>query len=453
MPNFDVRTIVLGAFLMHSLLFVSMFALYRGLPRVLPGLREGVIASFGWASGAGVILLRGSIPDFLSLVFGNMLVTGGIWFIFFGLHLSIRGPLARKNWFWVAATVGNIPILYLSLSGNYPAFLAFITGYNGVLYFMCLTVAGRKRPLGFASGITAFAFGMAATVSLLRSFTVVVGIDVVEQVFAPVMLQRWYFSLVALALVLISMGFSLITYERLNKLLMTANSDLESEVATRTVDLRQEIERKQALERLLASTTESERRRIGNELHDDLGQRLTGISLIAEVLSRELRKVNQYLSEHADAIQRAASDAIIQVRGLAHGLIPVAPEPEGFGEALAQLAQASSAQGLNCKFEYDEPVDVKNPDVAANLFRIAQEAVTNAIRHAKARNITIRLDDIEGKVVLSVADDGRGFVWPQPQTENGRGMGIMDFRASLIHYRMDVNSAPGRGTEIKAMEC
>ena len=257
----------------------------------------------------------------------------------------------------------------------------------------------------------------------------------------------------ALAMLSTSMGFSLITYERLNKLLDTANSVLESEVAARTADLRQEIGRKQALERLLASTTESERRRIGNELHDDLGQCLTGISLIAEVLSRELGKANQYLSEHADAIQRAASEAIVQVRRLAHGLIPVALEPGGFGDALAQLARASSVQGIDCKFEFDEPVDIKNPDVAANLFRIAQEAVSNAMRHAKARNITIRLDEIEGKVVLSVADDGRGFVWPQPQTANGRGMGIMDFRTLLISYRLDIVSTPGRGTLIKAMEC
>ena len=453
MPNLDPRTVVLVAFLMISLLFVSLFALYKSLPRVLPGLREGVVALFGWAAGGGLILLRGSIPDFLSLIVGNMLITGGIWFMFMGLHLSIRGPLVQKTWIWVSAIAGNMLIVYFPLVGNYSDFLAFLTGYNGVLHGICSIFAWRAKPFGFALGITAFALGLAATVSLLRFFTLVAGIDVVEQVFEPLILQRWYFSLVCLAILMTSLGFSLITYERLNKLLVAANGDLESQVAARTVDLSQEIKRKQTLERLLSSTTESERRRIGNELHDDLGQRLTGISLIAEVLSKELEKAGFYLSGHADAIQQAASEAIVQVRGLAHGLIPVAPEPEGFGEAMAQLAKASSVQGLICKFEYDEPVHVKNPDIAANLFRIAQESVSNAIRHAKAHNITIRVEDIEGKVALSVADDGCGFVWPQTSTENGRGMGIMEFRASLIGYRLDVISTPGHGTLIKAMEC
>lgn len=457
MLSFDARTVVLVACLTVSLLFVSLLALHRSLTLVLPGLREGVIAMFGWACGSGLILARGSIPYGLSIGFGNVLMTVGIWFMFVGLHYSVRGPLERKTWIWVVAIVGSAATVSLALSGNYPAFLTFITVYNGMLYGVCSIFTGRAKPFGFALGITALALGLAATVSLIRALTLVVGIDVAAQAFDLCYLQRWYFSLLALAILSTSMGFSLITYERLNKLLAATNSSLESEVSLRTVELKQEIVRKLALERQLATSAEAERRRIGIELHDDLGQRLTGISLIAEVLSRELLKASQHLSGHADVIQRSASEAIVQVRELAHGLIPVAPDPEGFGEALAQLAKASSVQGFNCKFDYDEPVDIKNPDVAANLFRIAQEAVSNAIRHAKARNITLRLEEVAGKVVLSVVDNGSGFIWPQTQTqtqtENGRGMGIMEFRASLIHYRLDVNSVPGHGTTIKAMEC
>ena len=289
MLSFDARTVVLVACLTISLLFVSLLALYRSLPRVLPGLREGVTAVFGWASGSGLILARGSIPDFLSIVFGNVLMTGGIWFMFVGLHYSIRGPLERKTWIWVAAIAGSAAIISLALSGNYPALLTLITVYNGALYGICSVLAGRAKPFGFASGVTALALGLAATVSLIRALTLVVGIDVARQAFDPSHLQKWYFSLLALAILSASMGFSLITYERLNKLLVATNSSLEFEVSLRTAELKQEIVRKQTLERQLASSAEAERRRIGIELHDDLGQRLTGISLIAEVLSRELR--------------------------------------------------------------------------------------------------------------------------------------------------------------------
>lgn len=456
MPSFDARTLVLVSFLTTTLFFLSLFVLYKSLAHVLPGLKEGVIAVFGWASGSGLILLRSSIPDFLSVVIGNVLMTSGIWFMLIALHLSLRGPLERRHPIWVMAIAGNVGIACFALFSNYSSFLIYVLVLDAVLYAVCSTLAGRAKPWGLASGMASYALGLGAAISLLRALTLVFGIDVVAKAFEdPTIFQRLYFSFLALAILLATMSFTFMTYERLNKVLVIANTALESDVAARTAELRREIDRKQALERQLSTAAEAERRRIGIELHDDLGQRLTGISLIAEVLSQELSKGSPTLSAHADALQQAASQAIVQVRTLAHGLMPVAPEPEGFGEALAQLAKASSALGRTCKFEYDEPVNIKDPDVATNLFRIAQEAISNAIRHAQARNIALRLEEVEGKVVLSVADDGGGFVWPQPQLqpESGRGMGIMEFRASLIQYRLNVFSAPGRGTLIKATEC
>ena len=453
MLSFDARTVVLVAFMTNTLVFFSLLALSQNLPRMLLGLREGVYAAFGWSAGAGLILARGAIPDFLSLWLGNLVYTGGIWALYLAVRLATRASLGDTGWVWAMAVGGFIAFTHLWMDGSYAEFLPFITAYNAVVFLACATAAWRAKPLGFSVGITGMALTLAALVSAMRCLSLKMGVGVVPQAIDPSVLQSWYFSLMALTSILALLGFTFITYERLNKLLVTTNSTLEFEVAARTADLSQEVEQRQVLERLVATTAEAERRRIGSELHDDLGQRLTGISLIAEVLSGELNKASQHLSMHAEAIQQAASDAIVQVRRLAHGLIPVAPEPEGFGDALAQLAKTSSTQGFHCKFEYDEPTHIKDPDVASNLFRIAQEAVSNAMRHAKACNITIRLDEVEGKVVLSVADDGRGFVWPQPQTENSRGMGIMEFRASLIHYRLDVISTLGCGTLIKASEC
>ena len=453
MLSFDARTVVLVAFMASTLIFFSLLLLSHSLRRILSGLREGVYATFGWTLGAGLLLARGAIPDFLSLWLGNLAYTAGIWALYLAMRLSTRTALGDTGWVWAMAVGGFIAFTHLWMDGSYAEFLSFISGYDTVVFIACATAAWQAKPSGFSTRITGVAVTLAALVSATRCLSLIRGVGVVQQAFDPSLLQRSYISLMALTSVLALLGFTFMTYERLTKLLITTNSSLESEVAARTADLSQEVTQRQALERLLASSAEAERRRIGSELHADLGQRLTGISLIAEVLTGELNKANPLLAMHAEAIQQAASDAIIQVRRLAHGLIPVAPEPEGFGDALLQLAKTASMPGLSCKFQYDEPTHIKNPDVASNLFRIAQEAVGNAMRHARASNITIRLDEVEGKVVLSVADDGQGFDWPQPQTESGRGMGIMEFRASLIHYRLDVMSTPGHGTLIKASEC
>lgn len=456
MPNFDARTVVLVAFLTISLLFIILFALYRGVGRTLPGLAFGVWSAFAWSIGAGLVMARGSIPNFLSIAVGNMAISGGILLMHSALRLTTSSEIQPvRTWLWSAPIIGAVAMGNLLIFGGYPSLLLFATGFNAILFLMCARLAWRARPIGVAMGFTGLALSVATVASATRLFIQVIGEGAAADAFDPSLFQRTYFSLMAFSVLSTLLGFTLITYERLNKILFAANSLLESEVAARTADLTSEIERKQALERSLSSTAEAERQRIGNELHDDLGQRLTGISLVAEALARELEKANKPLAVRADAIQRAASDAIAQVRGLAHGLMPVAPEPEGFSEALVILANASSVPGLVCQFEYEEPVDIKNQNVATNLFRIVQEALSNAIRHAKASQVAIRLDIISGKVHLSVADNGKGFEWPRAAAVEGagHGLGLMAFRAALIHYRLDIESFPGRGSVIKVIEC
>ena len=455
MLSFDARTVILVAFLTNSLFFIILFALDRSLARPLPGLRIGVWAALCWSTGAGLILARGAIPDILSIVVGNMAITGGILFMHYALQTAARGSTTQPRWLAITAIPGTIVMLLLFIFGNYSDVLFFFTAYNTMIYFACFIVACKTRPVNFATSFTALALGFACFVSGTRFLLLAIGSAPAAPIYDPSLIQRAYFSLIAFAIISTLLGFTLMTYERLNNMLFATKTALESEVIARTMDLRIEIERKQALERLVSSTADTERRRIGNELHDDLGQRLTGISLVAEVLARELTTGGHRLSAHADTIQKAASEAIVQVRGLAHGLMPVSPEPQGFSEALALLAETSSVSGLLCKLECDEPVDIKNQDVATNLFRIAQEAVSNAIRHAGAKVITMRLDLVNGKVRFSIADDGCGFEWPKLALEpgGGRGIGIMEFRASLIHYRLEIQSSPGRGSIIRVIEC
>ena len=235
--------------------------------------------------------------------------------------------------------------------------------------------------------------------------------------------------------------------------MLTRNAALDAAVNERTIELQCEVNRTKSLERELAAVITSERTRIGRELHDDLGQRLTGISVSAEILASELLPIDQKLAAQADALGRATSEAMVQVRSLAHGLMPVASVPEGLREALSHLASSiSRLSGIRCTFDFDDPVDVVDDNVSANLFRIVQEAVNNAIRHANARSIDVRLDDKNGKVCLSISDDGRGFDRTSPDFRSGLGLNTITHRASIINYELEILSSPGCGTKIRVKE-
>jgi signal transduction histidine kinase len=244
---------------------------------------------------------------------------------------------------------------------------------------------------------------------------------------------------------------------QMSQRILSDNAALDAAVKKRTIELQCEVNRTKSLERELAAVIESERTRIGRELHDNLGQRLTGISVSAEILATELLAVDRKLSGKADAIGQATSEAMIQVRSLAHGLMPATSGEDGLRDALADLAASTSAlSGINCTFDFDDPVDIENENIAAHLYRIAQEALNNALRHAQATSIDIRLDYFNGKVGLSVVDDGRGFN-PDAMDEHpyhgGLGLSTIRSRASTIGYSLEIRSSTGNGTIIKVAEC
>jgi signal transduction histidine kinase len=235
------------------------------------------------------------------------------------------------------------------------------------------------------------------------------------------------------------------------------NRELTEAIALQTQDLQRQIDRAKELERELAHGFEEERRRIGYELHDDLGQRLTGMSLSSKALAENLRPVSGELAAQAEMLERNASAAIGSVRALAHGLMPVPAGRGGLRSALEQLAIGVSAlHGVRCVFDFDDPVDIDDQSVAAHLYRIAQEAVNNAVRHAHATRITVRLDEENGKVVLAVSDNGDGFQAERDDTRAvqlaGAGIRIMAYRASAINYTLEIDAGPGRGTTIRAAQ-
>jgi len=214
------------------------------------------------------------------------------------------------------------------------------------------------------------------------------------------------------------------------------------------VSLRDVTERKRA-EKEILEISEREQRRIGQELHDSLGQQLTGASLFCKALERKLAA--KALPEASDATRLAGllKQALDQTQGLAHSLHPVHLDPGDFATSLRELAStAEEILPISCQVEAQSPVRLADQGHAVHLYRIAQEAVTNAVKHGKARNVWIRLGTRDGRVELDVEDDGIGLPAESERTK-GLGVSIMKYRADMIGATLDMQRTSGPGTLVR----
>ncbi len=203
-----------------------------------------------------------------------------------------------------------------------------------------------------------------------------------------------------------------------------------------------------ALEQEILKVSELEQRRIGQDLHDGLGQMLTGIGLMARELARRLDGIDEQSAEFAREITALIRDADEQARGLARGLVPVDVEEHGLETALRRLAgNASSMFGIECNVEIVESIPVWDASWATHLFRIAQEAVSNAMKHGKAKHVTISFTSNEGLLRLRVSDDGEGFGKPAT-ADSGMGVNIMRYRARIMGGTLEIKSVPGEGVKV-----
>jgi signal transduction histidine kinase len=164
---------------------------------------------------------------------------------------------------------------------------------------------------------------------------------------------------------------------------------------------------------------------------------------MADVLQRQLTRDH---SPHAVAAQKMGQllqKALAQTRGLARGLHPVAPEQGGFARALENLAaQSSELFGVHCDFEGESEVQIEDESATLHLYRIAQEAVSNAVKHGRARHIHLRLT----RSALTITDDGQGLQTPA-KTE-GMGLRIMRYRAEMTGGRLRVENGPHSGVVV-----
>jgi len=210
-----------------------------------------------------------------------------------------------------------------------------------------------------------------------------------------------------------------------------------------------DVTRHKELEKEVLEIATSEQRRIGQDLHDGTGQELTGLSLMAESLVESLRESGAREGALAVRIATGLKRALGQVRALSRGLVPVEVDAEGLMAALVELTdRVSEASGLCCRFECREPVRIEDTQTATHLYRIAQEAVTNAVKHAGAQDIRVSLEAHDGRVILEVRDDGVGV---GRDCVNGKGMGlrIMEYRAVLIGAALHVGQTNQGGTLVQ----
>jgi signal transduction histidine kinase len=212
--------------------------------------------------------------------------------------------------------------------------------------------------------------------------------------------------------------------------------------------LRERDARQLRLEREILEISESERRRIGHDLHDGIGQKLTAASMAANAAAAALRKDAPEQAGRIAEIGQQLREAIAETRALSHGLAPVSLAEDGLAIALGALAESTARSGnVRCVFEQPEPVRVADEAVAGHLYRIAQEAVTNALKHASASEIRIGLERQGANLLLEVEDDGEG-IDEKPDGDGGIGLRVMRYRAKLIGGELEIGSAPAGGGRI-----
>jgi PAS domain S-box-containing protein len=210
--------------------------------------------------------------------------------------------------------------------------------------------------------------------------------------------------------------------------------------------LARDISGRKQMEREILEVSDREQRRIGHDLHDGLGQHLAGIELMSQVLEKKLASRHKEGAARAGEIARHVRDAIGQTRALARGLSPVTLESEGLASALHEHAVAMERIfGVHCRFDYDSQVAIPNHAMATHLFRLAQEAISNAVKHGKATEIAIHLKSDPGRLYLGIADNGGGFTPESTPATNGMGLRIMKFRADMIGGRLAIERNPGGG--------
>lgn len=250
-----------------------------------------------------------------------------------------------------------------------------------------------------------------------------------------------------------------------NRALMSMNSALEQEIARRQQveealnqanaelasvnhSLRNQIREREQLETAVLSISEQEQQRIGQDLHDGLCQYLTGLKFRSTLLEQKLKKLKIGEADDARMIESLLSQAIEHARHLARGLNPIRLEADGLVIALRELATSvTSLFGVRCTFLCPSPIPSVDQTRSVHLFRIAQEATSNAVKHGRATTIIIQLNYQAANLQLTIEDDGTGLT-QKIKDHRGTGMYIMNYRARTIGATLEITPGANGGVTV-----
>ncbi|MGA2016939.1 MAG: response regulator [Opitutaceae bacterium] len=200
------------------------------------------------------------------------------------------------------------------------------------------------------------------------------------------------------------------------------------------------------LEKEVQDVSEKERQRFGADLHDGVGQQLTAIELMCVGLKKDVAALDPKLAKQVEKIAGMLRDTVAQTRALARGLSPLDEQPDALQNGLADLAEHANSLGrLRCRVEFVSAASPVDRTAASHLFRIAQEAVNNAVKHSGATEVTLRWEEKGGAYRLEISDNGKGLPSDPPR---GMGVGVMNYRAAIIGAELRVESRPGGGVTV-----
>ncbi|MCB1278079.1 PAS domain S-box protein [Prosthecobacter sp.] len=205
---------------------------------------------------------------------------------------------------------------------------------------------------------------------------------------------------------------------------------------------------RKVLEDKILRISEEEQARIGQDIHDDLCQQLAAIGCLAKVAQKNLSKSGSPEAQSLEEIVRLVSKANTRARETSRGLMPVVLDAGGLMKALEELADSTArAYEIKCVFRYDNPVQVNDNQMSVQLFRIAQEAVSNAVKHSQAGRVDIHLARQSGYIVLTIRDNGVGIP-ESPAKGTGMGLLTMSHRAQMMAGTLKVEPRTGGGTQV-----
>jgi len=215
----------------------------------------------------------------------------------------------------------------------------------------------------------------------------------------------------------------------------------------RLAGLCEDVTQQHELEQALLDVSDREQRRIGQDLHDSVCQQLNGLTMLCKVIETRLTRAQHAEAERVHEVRELLSQALVETRNLAYSLCPGQPGSGDVAAALAQLgATVERLFRVQCTVKVAEAIGELDAQMVAQLYRIAQEAISNAVRHGGAKQITVEMARQEQLITLTVADNGRGLPanW---QRNAGLGLRTMQYRTTLIGGRFNLRPAPnGTGT-------